>query len=253
MCLIAWNWNPNLETSLLLVANRDEFYERPAQGLGWWRDGRILAGQDLQGGGTWLGLGRNGKLATLTNFRQPSMHDPRRPTRGQLVTNFLLSDLDARAFLEQLVPISQRYNPFNLLLFDGKELLGFQSRDNKILCIPAGPGAVSNADFHTPWPKLEKLQSRLAAQIQKGQTEPLHLWPLLQDASPAQDHELPRTGISQSLEKALSSAFIAMPGYGTRACSIVKVSPSRASFWEQNYGENGFQSEASFEFIPTWA
>ena len=71
MCLIAWNWQPhNPTTRLLLLSNRDEFYARAALPLHWWdangaKESRVLAGKDLQGGGTWLGVSRSGRLAAL--------------------------------------------------------------------------------------------------------------------------------------------------------------------------------------------
>ncbi len=72
MCLIAWNWKPGAPTPLLLIANRDEFYTRPTKALSQWADGRIVAGKDLDAGGTWLGITRTGRLAALTNYRAPA-------------------------------------------------------------------------------------------------------------------------------------------------------------------------------------
>lgn len=248
MCLIAWNWNPGPDGSLLLVANRDEYYARPALPLHWWADGKVLAGKDQTAGGTWLGAGNRGRLAALTNYRQPGTTDVSKPSRGQLVADFLRSDMDAAAYLGTVAGHAGRYNPFNLLVFDGQRLLGLESRLGRIIPLPAGLGAVSNAAFHTPWPKLVRLQHRLSCQIQKGRTEASQLWPLLHDRTQAQDHELPDTGIEKSLEKALSSAFIALPAYGTRACSIVKLDARGGMFWEQSHNENGLLSEARFEF-----
>lgn len=162
MCLIAWNWQPGSATPLLLLANRDEFYARPTEPLHHWPDTPILAGRDVQAGGTWLGVA---------------------PT--------------------------------------------------------AAGGAVSNADFHTPWPKLRQLTAGLAANIARGETEDEHLWPLLQPRTTATDAELPHTGVPQTLERALSPVFIATPGYGTRACSIVQVTKNTVHFSEQRFGADG--------------
>ena len=174
MCLIAWNWQPESATPLLLLANRDEFYARPAQALQWWDGGCILAGKDLQAGGTWMGLTRTGRLAALTNYRDfSSASNPHAlrgdaPSRGELVTAFLNSDMPALAFLQRLAGRAARYSPFNLLVFDGTHLLGLQSRGAQIVEMQPGIGAVSNADFHSPWPKLTWLSDQLENHVNGG-------------------------------------------------------------------------------------
>ena len=86
MCLIAWNWQPHSDLPLLLVANRDEYYARPTLPLQTWKGASIFAGKDLQAGGTWLGLGRGGRLAALTNVRDSRNQRDSAPSRGALVT-----------------------------------------------------------------------------------------------------------------------------------------------------------------------
>ena len=123
MCLIAWNWQPAASTRLLLLSNRDEFYARPASPLHWWGGEHVLAGKDLQAGGTWLGISRSGRLAALTNYRDPASNKADAPSRGELVADFLQSDQQAIDYLTQLADHSHRYNPFNLLVCDGQQLL----------------------------------------------------------------------------------------------------------------------------------
>ena len=181
MCLIAWNWQPGSATPLLLVANRDEFYARPTRPLHWWEGGQVLAGKDLQAGGTWLGVSRGGRLAALTNYRLPNYDTTPKPSRGALVADFLQGDQDAAGYLAALAPHASNYNPFNLLLFDGRRLMGFESRKQRIVTMVPGLGAVSNADFGTPWQKLLKLQQGLQAQSISGHAEVQKLLPLLRD------------------------------------------------------------------------
>ena len=239
MCLIAWNWQPGSATPLLLMANRDEFYARPAEPLHHWPDAPILAGRDVQAGGTWLGVGPNGRLAALTNYRSAVSARTDAPSRGELVAGFLQSPLSAQAYLQALQPEASAYNPFNLLVFDGQTLLGLESRDARIVTLQPGISAVSNADFHTPWPKLCQLSSGLAACVAHGKTEDEHLWPLLQSRVLAADDVLPHTGMPLELERALSAVFIATPTYGTRACSVVRVGSNSVQFGEQRYGAEG--------------
>jgi uncharacterized protein with NRDE domain len=239
MCLIAWNWQPQSSTRLLLLSNRDEFYIRPAQALHWWEGAQILAGKDLQGGGTWLGVSPNGRLAALTNYRDPSRNNPAAPTRGELVTNFLKSDLAAEIYLVRLAKHTQRYNPFNLLVYDGDQLLGLESRHTNVIRISQGLGGVSNADFDTPWPKLQALKQRLRNQVDVGATDTKTLLALLKNSSPAADTNLPHTGIPLELERTLSATFIRSSGYGTRASSVIRMSDTGSAFTEVQFDASG--------------
>lgn len=239
MCLIAWNWQPASDTPLLLLGNRDEFYARPTRALHWWDDGVVLAGQDLQAGGTWLGVSRSGRLAALTNVRAPGAMRDNTPSRGELVAAFLHDDSSAAYFLESLAPRAQDYNPFNLLVFDGQSLMGLHSRDAQPLSLPPGIGAVSNASFDTPWPKVVQLKSRLSQQLHQNVTDDAALLGLLHDRALVPDARLPRTGVPLELERSLSAAFIAMPGYGTRASSLVRMGRSSVTFAEQCFDETG--------------
>jgi uncharacterized protein with NRDE domain len=251
MCLIAWNWQPDSATPLLLLANRDEFYARPALPLDWWQDGRVLAGRDLQAGGTWLGVDRRGRLAVLTNYRQSTTVPAPRPTRGALVAGFLQGDLDATGYLTDLADRAGDYNPFNLLVFDGTHLMGLESRNRRVVCMPVGICGVSNADFNTPWPKLMNLKAGLQQQCLAGKTRKQDLLPLLQVRTQACDAELPQTGIGRDLERGLSAAFITSAQYGTRASSVVALNKDKAGFFEQSYGPQGAQASTQFFFTPT--
>ena len=247
MCLIAWNWQPGSATPLLLLSNRDEFYARATLPLHWWdasvetagAEPGVLAGKDLQGGGTWLGVSRSGRLAALTNVRTAVPQRTDAPSRGELVAAFLHSNAAADDFLQPLAARSHHYNPFNLLVYDGQQLMGLHSPTSAVQTMPEGMGGVSNAAFNTPWPKLTRLRQRLQMQIDQDQTHAEHLLPLLHDRSVAGDAELPHTGVPLELERALSATFIAMPGYGTRACSVVSVQQERVVFTEQRFGSSG--------------
>lgn len=252
MCLIAWNWQPDSATPLLLVANRDEFYARPALPLHWWAPTpngcKILAGQDLQAGGTWLGVSSSGRLAALTNYRSSEPPRSNTPSRGELVAAFLQSELTADAYLQALAPQCSDYNPFNLLVFDGHQLMGLESRGAKILTKQPGVGAVSNADFHTPWPKLSQLTQRLQEQSGQSVTDLRSLLPLLHDRTIAPDHALPHTGVPLALERVLSATFIATAEYGTRACSVVALHRTQGEFIEQSFGPRGLIGENQLQF-----
>ena len=245
MCLIAWNWQPGSALPLLVLANRDEWYARPALALHAWPCGQVLAGKDAQAGGTWLGLGRGqgqgsqARFAAITNFREPATARSDAPTRGTLVPDFLRSGGSAAEFLERLQAHASRYNPFNLLLFDGTALLGFESHSGRTLLLAPGIGAVSNAGFNTPWPKLQRLSQNVQAHAHLSDPDPKQLLDLLEHRVLATDDELPATGIPLELERALSPIFIQTPDYGTRASSVVLVREQGAEIVEKTFDAQG--------------
>jgi uncharacterized protein with NRDE domain len=247
MCLVAWNWQPGTQKPLLLAANRDEFYARPTEALHWWDGDEMLAGRDLTGGGTWLGLTSSGRLATLTNYRDPAHFNPDAPSRGALVADFLQGHVSAQDYLQSVLPSAANYNAFNLLVWDGTQLMGLESRHARVFTLEAGIGAVSNADFMSPWPKLEKLRNGLAHALshEEAQQDPM-VWRLLGDDDPAPDDQLPDTGIPLQRERELSPAFIATPDYGTRCSTLVKMRTH--GFWieERRFDSTGFLGATQF-------
>jgi uncharacterized protein with NRDE domain len=240
MCLIGWNWRPGAAEQLLLIGNRDEAYDRPALPLHWWEDAPILAGRDLTAGGTWLGVSRTGRVAAITNHRDPNAQRPGALSRGKLVQEFLAGHETPSEFLSRISAGAARYNPFNLLVFDGSSFLGFESRQSKIVAIAPGVSGVSNADFFTPWPKLRALTSGLAYQVTSGRSgDDAALLPLLLARSQAHDADLPDTGIPRDRERLLSPAFITAPGYGTRASTILRLSGSQIKMTEHSFDGDG--------------
>ncbi|MHB8951320.1 MAG: NRDE family protein [Rhodoferax sp.] len=246
MCLIAWNWQPTSHTPLLLIANRDEFYARPTEPLQWWNEAGILAGRDLQAGGTWLGISRSGRLAALTNYRDPAAMRADAPSRGELVSAYLRSSTSAMDYLTELAGRAGDYNPFNLLVFDGTSLLGLESRHARVITLQPGLGAVSNADFLTPWPKLAQLKNGLQSLPAQERPSDEQLLALLHNPCVALDADLPATGIPLPFERALSAAFIAMPDYGTRASSIVRFEADKIVFLEQGFDAEGSTGTRQF-------
>lgn len=238
MCLIALAWRPGHAQPLLVAANRDEFYARPSQALAEWpQSPGLFAGRDLQAGGTWLGVGRGGRFAALTNIRDLSLPQGER-SRGELPAAFLTSDLSTEDFLEQLRVERQHYSGFNLLLGDGQQLCHFNSRSGHTTLLSPGVHGLSNADLNTPWPKLQRLTQALHNALPDAQ--PDRLLHLLADPTPAADADLPDTGIGLASERLLSSIFIASPAYGTRASTalIVNADGSR-HLYERSFGPEG--------------
>ncbi len=244
MCVIAFHWRPEGPLPLLLAANRDEYYARPTTPMAWWEGGRILAGRDLEAGGTWLGVGPEGRFAALTNHRDPSKTRPGRATRGLLPVRFLELGHTAGAFLEELRPSASHYNPFNLLVYDGRDLLGFESRQDRVVSFTPGIHAFSNGDFDEPWPKVEQLKVGLG----DGEEHDEALLTLLRAAEPFPDERLPSTGVAPAWERALSPAFIRTPTYGTRASTILRLGREAVSILEQRFTFAGPEARTEFRY-----
>jgi uncharacterized protein with NRDE domain len=244
MCVIAFHWRPAGPMPLLVAANRDEFYERPSAPLAWWEGGRILAGRDLRAGGTWLGVTLEGRFAAITNYRDPRRSRTGAMSRGQLPVRFLEASSTAAAFLEDLRREVASYNPFNLLLSDGRELLGYESWQDRTLAFGPGLHVVSNGEFDAPWPKAEALRAGLAAGLDDDEA----LLVLLGDGQPYEDSRLPDTGVALEWERALSPAFVRTATYGTRASTILRLGREAGSILEQRFSFDGPEGRTGFQF-----
>ena len=240
MCLIAWHWQPEANEPLVLLSNRDEFFDRPAAALAKWSDAPIYAGRDLRAGGTWLGVGQSGRLAAITNYRTSQPPNPTAQSRGQLAQDFLSSSLSARDYATQVQRNPNAYNPFNLLLFDGESFVGIEGRDDqrRLVQIAPGYGSVSNADIHSNWPKQCQLTAALQSQLERSDFTDDDLLDLLLHQEAAADHALPDTGIGLDKERALSAVFVRMSGYGTRASTLVRWSASEIRMKERSFDAN---------------
>lgn len=233
MCLAAFALNAHPRFPLVIAANRDEFFARAAAPMAWWADRPdVLAGRDLSAGGTWFGLNRTGRLALLTNVRDPSRQNPDAPSRGALVLDWLNSSGDASSFAAELAPA---YNGFNLITADPARNTWhwISNRAPVPVELPPGVHALSNAALDTPWPKTVGLKAAMGQALDGAATAQEladRLFTALADANPAPDAALPDTGVGLARERLLSPAFIRMvdparPGvavYGTR-CSTVLV------------------------------
>ncbi len=235
MCLILFAYRQHVDYPLIVIANRDEYYARPTRDAHWWDDANIFAGRDLEAGGTWLGLNRQGRLAAVTNVREPGDISPGKKSRGDLTRNYLSGTAQPEEYLRQLTPYDQDYAGFNLLLGGPQGLWFYSNRDHGIHSIEPGVYGISNGDFDEPWPKLRSGKAELEAML-TGNIDDVELMEILTDHEMAHDHELPSTGVSLDIERMLSSRFIRSPEYGTRACSVVTIDVNNwISFSEQNY------------------
>ncbi|HEX4151819.1 MAG TPA: NRDE family protein [Steroidobacteraceae bacterium] len=247
MCLILVLWRARPEYPCVLAANRDEFHARPSAGAHWWTESPgILAGKDLQAGGTWLGVGRDGRFAALTNFRNGAPARSDAPSRGKLVTEVLESGASVADSLDRLRSAGPRYNPFNMLLSDGQRLGVYESVTGQGRELGPGVYGLSNHLLDTPWPKVRNAKMRLSSALTDLSDENAILR-LLRDERPAPDHELPRTGVRLEWERLLSSAFIRAEEYGTRCTTLLRIDrDGEAQFdewtWDKTGGETAHET-----------
>jgi uncharacterized protein with NRDE domain len=239
MCLVLVVWRVHPLYSCLVAANRDEFHARPAAQAGWWpHRPQILAGRDLEAGGTWLGLTRSGRFAALTNYRDPEQRRAKAPSRGTLVTSMLESGAGVAESLEYLRGVGADYNGFNLIFSDGERLGIYESMLGRGRELGPGIYGLSNHLLDTPWPKVQNAKGRLTAALEETGPDPL--LSLLRDDRPAPDAQLPRTGVSLEWERLLSSAFVRAPDYGTRCSTIIRIEAhGRAYFDEWSWNSVG--------------
>ena len=235
MCLILFAYRRHADYPLILIANRDEYYARPARDAHWWNDAEVFAGRDLEAGGTWLGINRDGRFAAVTNVREAGGMRAGKISRGELTRNYLCGTAHPEAYLRSLIPHDQDYAGFNLLLGDRQGFWFYSNRDHVIRRIGSGIHGISNGAFDEPWPKLSSGKTELESLLDDSFDDD-DLMEILTDHQIAQDHELPDTGVARDIERMLSSRFIRSPEYGTRACTVVKIGSNRqVSFLEQNF------------------
>jgi len=240
MCLIAIAFHSCRQYPLIIAANRDEFYNRPTAALDYWDDQPdILAGRDLEGMGTWLGMSTSGRIAAITNFRDPGAMAPksRGPSRGLLVSEFLSSTDPPQTYLEKLHASNTVYSGFNLLVGNMGELWWYSNVGEHMQALTPGIQAISNHLLNTPWPKVEKIKTELAAILDAGRPpEAEALFARLADQRRPPDSDLPDTGIGLEWERTLSPVFISSPVYGTRASSVIFIDRSgQATFYERTF------------------
>ncbi len=219
MCLILFSWQPNDEYQLIVAANRDEFYQRPSDKARFWPDNPdVLAGRDLQAGGTWLGLTRTGRFAAVTNFAEDPP-DPLPPlSRGNLTGQFLTSNQHALSYLHEIDQRAMQYRGFNLLLGHSDALYYYSNHQQQIKSLDPGCYGLSNQYLDCTWPKVVDGRDQLTAMTKAGFTTE-RLFQLLLDKGRE--------------DEPWSAKFIQSPDYGTRAATVLTVKTNGDVFFAE--------------------
>jgi uncharacterized protein with NRDE domain len=251
MCLILLSYQSHPRYPVFFAANRDEYYERPSVPVGFWDNAPdVLAGRDLKNGGTWMGISRQGRIAALTNYRDPAKEDA--PSRGCLVKEYLCGCQTPAAYLEGVAASAEQYNGFSLIVGDMTQLFYFSNRGvGTILALSPGFYGLSNHLLDTPWPKVEKGKHALGALLaHEEQPDSERVFHILSDQSKPSDSCLPDTGVGLEMERLLSPLFISSPVYGTRSSLILMVDrKGHARLMERSYNAHPDPwMTAAFEF-----
>ena len=241
MCLIAIAYKVHPDYPLLVAANRDEYYERPTAVAEFWEEApALLAGRDLQAGGTWMGVTREGRFAAITNHRNPPTTPAEPRSRGLLTLDFLLGDMSPVGYMEALADNAAAYAGFNLLVGTIESLFYYSNIEQQVRPLEPGIYSLSNALLDTSWPKQEMARSRMQGVIEQTVDHP-QLQAVVADRSEVADEQLPNTGVGKELERLLSAQFIVSDAYGTRATTSLWLDRSGGFSWrESNYRQGGF-------------
>lgn len=245
MCLVLLAINIHPRFPLIILSNRDEFYQRTSTAASFWQDNpEVFAGIDLTKGGTWLGVNQRRGFSLITNFRSPQLYEPGKQSRGFLVKDFLIqSKLAPLDYLNIIQPKANDYNLFNLIVGDSQSIYYYSNINNRIKKLTQGLYGLSNALLDAPWYKItraKKLFNQLSPQLLNcNDAEQLKdlLFPILTDKQFAPDRTLPETGINKEMEHLLSSIFVDVPEYqyGTNASSVVIFDRTNILFSEQRF------------------
>lgn len=249
MCLIGFALDAHDDFLLLLAANRDEFYARDSAPAAWW-DGpaRTWGGRDRVAGGSWLAIDHRGRLAAVTNVREPGA-PPGRCSRGQLVADFVAGSDMVERYAERVAARAGDFAGFNLLLFDpaarNPVMYVSNRHPRRVLDVPPGVHGLSNHLLDSDWPKVRRLADRIAGTLHDAHAPvDVVLLDALADRSQPPDETLPDTGVGLARERSLAPAMIVAPelGYGTRASTVVAVRrDGRVEAIERSWmpGDNG--------------
>ncbi|WP_299076987.1 NRDE family protein [uncultured Paraglaciecola sp.] len=250
MCILFVAVNQHKDYPLIIAANRDEFFKRgTAQSHFWGPEQNMLAGKDLQAGGTWMGINKQGFIASLTNIRDPQKVRADAITRGELVSHYLRTPVNN--YQHKLSLNKADYNGYNLLFGKWHSLAVYNNHLDKTQPLTDGYYGLSNATLNSPWPKTNKGVEMLQQYCQNGHDIlPEKLFELLLDKHLAADQDLPQTGIPIEWERRLSAIFITGEDYGTRSSTVLTIDKDQKVQWQERSYDNTATciAKQSFQF-----
>ncbi len=253
MCLIVFSYQENKESSkafpgsLILAANRDEYYERPTESMHWWESEGVLAGKDLQAGGTWLAISDDGRFAAITNYKEPTNGNTDLKSRGELVSNYITSKgVTSSEYSENIK--GKNYAGFNLLLGDKEGIHYSSNRTEEVDKLEPGIHAVGNLLLNPQTKKYIKVKNQFKELLQTNPDEDGLLEFMKGDSGDLSDLDM--AGFKETEHEEIPYRFIKSDYYGTRNTTIITINETgEYKISEQNFSENGKKLEkTSFQF-----
>ncbi len=244
MCTLFIAIDSHPDYPLIIAGNRDEFYQRKTAVLQDWGD--IVGGRDLQQGGHWLAADKQGRWAALTNYRNPEHRVESPHTRGDLVKDYLQQSATIDEYIHAVRSDNRCYEGFNLLLGNGQGSVAHYSNvTDQLTFLSAGIYGLSNALLDTPWPKVVAGKAAFAHMLKDSMSiSPPDVFDFLSNAEQAPTSELPSTGLTEQMERLLSSLFIRSPAYGTLSSALITWSANRElQFFERRYSVTKHQGD----------
>ncbi len=246
MCLLVFAWKIHPDYPLIFAGNRDELHARPSAAAGFWEQSpRVLAGRDLQAGGTWLGITTEARFAVVTNYRSGLNPEKAERSRGELAADFLQASTPAHVYLQQVAKRAHAYGAFSLIVGDHDALWYFSNRGGaEPREVTPGIHGLSNHLLDTPWPKVTRSMAALKRLLERGNLDDAVLFTLLAERIPAPEELLPDTGIGREHERQVSPVFVVNPVYGTRCSSLIVLHTNgEARFGERRFDARGQPQE----------
>lgn len=231
MCLIGTAMKVHPDFPFIIAANRDEFIHRPALEADFWEE-NFIAGKDISQGGTWIGISADGRIAAVTNVRDPDEGSNFPYSRGMLVPAWL-----KQKNMDEYFSKKHLYGGFNFLYGTKDQLQYVTNKKSYSQTLKKGIYTLSNADLYTSWPKTACLSKDMKKLMNQNKKELIEgLFHSLSRASYWPEGTLPDTGIGKELEKKLSPAFVSMEEYGTRCSTVILIDNHNvATFIERSF------------------
>ncbi len=248
MCLLIFGHRCNSHFPLVVAANRDEFHARPTAPAHFWENHpQVLAGRDLEQGGTWMGVTRQGRLAAVTNYRDPARTAPAPRSRGELPLDYLTGDDTPLQYLNTVAELADEYAGFNLLLGDRQDLYYFTNslprEQRSPQKLAAGIYGLSNARLDTPWPKISHGKPQLEQLLAGDHLDHDFLAHVVGNRQLAEPDELHVQGLGHDMDHLLSAQFIVTPIYGTRSTTTLWLNDKgKASWQELSFNPGGMET-----------
>lgn len=251
MCLISIQLSQHASYKLVLVANRDEQYDRPSLPAHFWPDyPDLLAGKDLSARGTWLGITKQGRIAAVTNsYLMTTQESDQKLSRGNLVMDYLTGSIGPEDYLNQVRQQRTDYNGFNLIVGSSDGLHHYNNILDEYSILQTGNHAVSNATLDTPWPKVTLTKAAMAELASSSELDEEAIFRIMADRTPPPDDQLPDLPLDLPILRAVSANFIQTERYGTRSTTLILIDHSdRVTFVERSYLPDGTSSAIRFNF-----